>query len=196
MAGWGALQAYPRLLAAIGRNFPAPTDERAMVALAGAVLSAFVLALADSVLRLHWLSALSRRVAFVLIPPLILIFLVLGTIILGVATPTEGGALGAVGAPVLAGLRGKLSLRQTGQALLSASKLAGFVMLLPIGSTVFSLTFQAVDGSGGVEHLFDKLPGGATGFLVFVTAPVFVLGFFFDFFEIALILLPMLAPTT
>ena len=194
LASWALLQAYPTLLHAIGRDQPPPADETVMVALAGGVASAFVLALLDAVLRLHWFSALARRVAFVLIPPLILIFLVLGTIFLGVATPTEGGAMGATGAMVLAGLRGRLTLRETGQALLSTTKLACFVMFLLIGSTVFSLTFQGVDGRVWVEHLFDKLPGGPTGFLVFVTALVFLLGFFLDFFEIAFILLPLLAP--
>ena len=193
-ASWALLQAYPTLLHAIGRDQPPPADETVMIALAGGVMSAFVLALLDATLRLHWLSALARRVAFVLIPPLILIFLVLGTIFLGVATPTEGGAMGASGALVLAGLRGRLTLRETGQALLSTTKLASFVMFLLIGSTIFSLTFQGVDGRVWVEHLFDKLPGGPTGFLVFVTALVFLLGFFLDFFEIAFILLPLLAP--
>ncbi len=192
-AGVAALHAYPVLLRAIDRS-EAPTDERVMVGLAAGVLTAFVLALLDAALRLHWLSRLARRVAFVMIPPLILIFLVLGTIFLGVATPTEGGAMGAVGALALAGLRRRLTLRETGQALLSTTKLASFVMFVLIGSTVFSLTFQGVDGRVWVEHLFDKLPGGATGFLIFVTALVFMLGFFLDFFEIAFILLPLLGP--
>jgi tripartite ATP-independent transporter DctM subunit len=158
------------------------------------VLSAFLLALVDAGLRLHWLSALTRRVTFVLIPPLILIFLVLGTIFLGVATPTEGGALGAVGAVVLAAARGRLSLREAAQALLATTKLSTLVMFVLIGSTVFSLVFQGADGSVWVERLFVDLPGGASGFLLAVTLLVFVLGFFLDFFEIAFILLPLLAP--
>ena len=194
VAGWALLQAYPALLRAVGRDFPPPADERVMVALAGGVLTAFVLALLDAALRLHWLSVLARRVAFVLIPPLILIFLVLGTIFLGVATPTEGGALGATGALVLAAARRRLSLAEAAQALLATTKLACFVMFVLIGATVFSLSFQAVDGPVWVEHLFDEIPGGATGFLIFVTVLVFVLGFFLDFFEIAFILLPLLAP--
>ena len=192
--GWALMQAYPAMLHAIGRDVAPPTDEIVMMGLASSVLSAFVLALIDAALRLQWLSALARRVAFVLVPPLILIFLVLGTIFLGVATPTEGGAMGAVGALALAGARGRLTRRETGQALLSTTKLACFVMFLLIGATVFSLAFQAVDGRVWVEHLFDKVPGGATGFLILVTALVFVLGFFLDFFEIAFILLPLLAP--
>ncbi len=193
-AAWGLMQAYPALLRSIGRTFAAPTDELVMVALAAGVFTAFILALVDAGLRLNWLSALARRVAFVLIPPLILIFLVLGTIFLGVAAPTEGGALGAVGALVLAGMRGRLTLRETGQALLSTTKLACFVMFVLIGATVFSFTFQAVDGTFWVEELLVQLPGGATGFLIFVTVLVFLLGFFLDFFEIAFILLPLLGP--
>jgi TRAP-type mannitol/chloroaromatic compound transport system permease large subunit len=194
VAGWALLQAYPIVLRAVGRDFAPPADERVMVALAGAVLTAFVLALLDAALRLHWLSVLARRVAFVLIPPLILIFLVLGTIFLGVATPTEGGALGATGALVLAAARRRLSLAEAAQALLATTKLACFVMFVLIGATVFSLSFQAVEGPVWVEHLFDEIPGGAMGFLIFVTVLVFVLGFFLDFFEIAFILLPLLAP--
>ena len=192
--GWAVLQAYPSLLAAVDRSAPAPADELVMVALAGSVGTAFLLALADRVLRLHALSALARRVAFVLVPPLILIFLVLGTIFLGVATPTEGGALGAAGALVLAALRRRLPWREAARALLATTKLSCFVLFVLIGATVFSLSFQAVDGGVWVEHLFDRLPGGALGFLIFVTVLVFLLGFFLDFFEIAFILLPLLAP--
>ncbi|MBX3585108.1 MAG: TRAP transporter large permease subunit [Ramlibacter sp.] len=193
-AGWCLLQAYPALLRWNGRDLAPPADEVVMVGLAGAVLSAFVLALLDSWLRLHWLSALARRVAFVLVPPLILIFLVLGTIFLGVASPTEGGAMGAVGALALAAVRRRITVRETAQALLSTTKLSCFVMFILIGSTVFSLTFNALDGTLWVQGLFEHLPGGATGFLVVVTALVFVLGFFLDFFEIAFVLLPLLAP--
>ena len=192
--GWLLLRGYPALLLSIGRDFPPPADEVVIMGLAGGVLSAFVLALADAGLRLHWLSALARRVAFVLLPPLLLIFLVLGTIFLGVATPTEGGAMGAVGAVALAAARGRLTLRDAAQALLATTKLSTLVMFVLIGSTVFSLTFTGMDGNVWVERLFADLPGGATGFLIFVTALVFVLGFFLDFFEIAFILLPLLAP--
>lgn len=194
VAGWLALHFYPRVLEAIDRNVDAPKDELVMVALAGGVLFAFVAALADTLLRTRWLSQLARRVAFVLIPPLLLIFLVLGTIFLGIATPTEGGAMGAVGALILAVARRRLDINQTVDALLATTKLATFVLFILLGATVFSLTFQAVDGNVWVEHLFDKLPGGSTGFLIAVTAMVFVLGFFLDFFEIAFILLPLLAP--
>jgi tripartite ATP-independent transporter DctM subunit len=193
-AAWLLLRGYPAFLLSIGRDFPPPADEVVITGLAGGVLSAFMLALADAGLRLHWLSALARRVAFVLLPPLLLIFLVLGTIFLGVATPTEGGAMGAVGAVALAAARRRLTLRDAAQALLATTKLSTLVMFVLIGSTVFSLTFTGMDGNVWVERLFADLPGGATGFLIFVTALVFVLGFFLDFFEIAFILLPLLAP--
>jgi tripartite ATP-independent transporter DctM subunit len=165
-----------------------------IVGLAAAVSAAFVLAVADHVLRLHWLSALARRVAFVLVPPLVLIFLVLGTIFLGLATPTEGGAMGAVGALVLALARRRVGRYEIGLALLGTVKLSSFVLFILVGSTVFSLAFQGVGGQVWVERLFEQLPGGATGFLIFVTVVIFLLGFFLDFFEIAFILLPMLAP--
>jgi len=138
--------------------------------------------------------ALARRAAVSMLPPLVLIFLVLGTIFLGIATPTEGGALGAVGALVLAALHGKLNLTLLKQAMDSTMKLTSFVVFILIGSTVFSLVFRGVDGDRWVEHLLTQLPGGALGFLVVVNLLVFVLAFFLDFFEIAFILIPLLAP--
>jgi TRAP-type mannitol/chloroaromatic compound transport system permease large subunit len=194
VAGWVALRYYPLLMSSVGRFVDPPKDELVMVALAGGVLFAFVAALLDQLLRLHLLSRIARRVAFVLVPPLLLIFLVLGTIFVGLATPTEGGAMGAVGALLLAFARRRLGVDQFMDALLATTKLTTFVLFILLGATVFSLTFQAVDGNVWVEHLFDKLPGGSTGFLVAVTALVFFLGFFLDFFEIAFILLPLLAP--
>jgi TRAP-type mannitol/chloroaromatic compound transport system permease large subunit len=130
----------------------------------------------------------------VLIPPLALIFLVLGTIFLGVATPTEGGAMGAVGGMIMAFSRGKLDMALLKHGLESTARLSCFVLFILIGSTIFSFTFTAVDGPIWVEHLFDKLPGGEIGFLVFVNTVIFFLGFFIDFFEIAFILIPLLAP--
>ena len=192
--GWLTTQFYPQWLTHIGRTIHPPPDEMIIAGLAGGVLGAFLLSLADKLLGLNLLSNLARRVAFVMVPPLFLIFLVLGTIFMGLATPTEGGAMGAMGALALALGRGRISIAQIGQTLLSTTKLSCFVLFILIGSTVFSLTFQGVGGQAWVEHLFDKLPGGQTGFLIFVTALVFVLGFFLDFFEIAFILLPMLAP--
>jgi tripartite ATP-independent transporter DctM subunit len=138
--------------------------------------------------------ALLRRTLFALVPPVVLIFLVLGTIILGVATPTEGGAMGATGALVLALARRRLKLALLRQALESTATLTTFVMFIVIGSSVFGLTFRAVDGDLWVEHLFADLPGGTVGFLVAVNVLIFVLAFFLDFFEITFILVPLLAP--
>jgi len=157
-------------------------------------LLALVLALGDKLLKLNLLSRLAQQVTFVLIPPLVLIFLVLGTIFLGVATPTEGGAMGAVGALIMAFARRRLDFKLMRQALDSTAKLSVFVMFILIGSTVFSFTFNAADGHIWVEHLFDGLPGGEMGFLLVVNILVFVLGMFIDFFEIAFIVVPMLAP--
>jgi tripartite ATP-independent transporter DctM subunit len=155
---------------------------------------ALALAIINRVTRMGLLSKLAEQVTFVLIPPLVLIFLVLGTIFLGVATPTEGGAMGAVGALVMAVARKRLNMALLKQALVSTTRLSSFVMFILIGSTVFSFTFNAADGHVWVEHLFDSLPGGAMGFLIVVNILVFILGMFIDFFEIAFIVIPMLAP--
>ncbi len=186
---------YPRLLMRIGRNLLAPpADERVIVGLAACVFFAYLLALADKVLRLDWLSVLARRVAFVLIPPLILIFLVLGTIYLGLATPTEGGAIGALGALAMAAARGRLQPPLLLEAALTTLKLSCFVIFILVGSTVFTHTFNSLEGTRWIASLFRELPGGATSLLIVVSALVFVLGFFLDFFEIAFILVPLLAP--
>jgi TRAP-type mannitol/chloroaromatic compound transport system permease large subunit len=178
----------------LGRELPAPGDEVFIMSLTVSAFLALGLALFNRLFRLGLLSRLCERVTFVLIPPLVLIFLVLGTIFLGVATPTEGGAMGALGALIMAGARRTLSFSLLKQALENTTKLAIFVMFILIGSTVFSFTFNAADGHVWVEHLFDKLPGGQLGFLLVVNFLVFVLGMFIDFFEIAFIVIPLLAP--
>ncbi|MFN9746990.1 MAG: TRAP transporter large permease subunit [Betaproteobacteria bacterium] len=178
----------------VGRDRPAPGDEVFIMSMTVASFLALFLAIVNRVARMGLLSRLAEQVTFVLIPPLVLIFLVLGTIFLGVATPTEGGAMGAVGALIMAFARKRLDLKLMRQALDSTAKLATFVMFILIGSTVFSFTFNAADGHVWVEHLFDGLPGGAMGFLVVVNVLVFILGMFIDFFEIAFIVIPMLAP--
>jgi len=137
---------------------------------------------------------LARRVVFVLLPPLALIFLVLGTIFLGIATPTEGGAMGAVGALAMAVARRRLTLQLLSQALDSTARISAFVLFILIGARVFSLTFYGVGGHTWVEHLLTDLPGGALGFLVVVNVLIFVLAFFLDFFELAFIVVPLLAP--
>jgi tripartite ATP-independent transporter DctM subunit len=135
-----------------------------------------------------------NKVVSVMAPPLVLIFLVLGTIFLGVATPTEGGAMGAAGALILAAVRSRLDMKLMRQAMDSTLKLTTFVMFILIGSTVFALTFRGVNGDIWVENLFALVPGGVWGFIVVVNIIVFILGFFIDFFEIAFILLPLLVP--
>ena len=172
----------------------APLDERLIFTLSVIGLVALFLAMANRGLKLGLLSALAERVTFALIPPLVLIFLVLGTIFLGIATPTEGGAMGALGALIMAVSRRRLSMTLLKEALDNSAKLSCFVLVILIGSTVFSFTFNAADGHFWVEHLFDKLPGGQIGFLVFVNLLVFILGMFIDFFEIAFIVVPLLAP--
>ncbi len=137
---------------------------------------------------------LARRVVFVLIPPLALIFLVLGTIFIGVATPTEGGAMGATGALALALINRRLSWSLLRQAMNSTAKLATFVIFILVGSTVFSLTFRGVNGDLWIEHLLTGLPGGNVGFLIVVNVLTFFLAFFLDFFELAFIIVPLLGP--
>jgi TRAP-type mannitol/chloroaromatic compound transport system permease large subunit len=178
----------------IGRDTPPARDEIVILSITVGSLLALALALINKLFRMGLLSRLAEQVTFVLIPPLVLIFLVLGTIFLGVATPTEGGAMGALGALIMAGSRSRLSFDLLKQALENTTKLAIFVLFILIGSTVFSFTFNAADGHIWVEHLFDKMPGGQMGFLLVVNLLVFILGMFIDFFEIAFIVIPLLAP--
>ncbi|MEW6694717.1 MAG: TRAP transporter large permease subunit [Pseudomonadota bacterium] len=197
LASWGWAQVHAGVLnPVLGReaDAAAPTDEVIVASTTIGALLALVLAALNRLLRLGLLSRLAEQVTFVLIPPLVLIFLVLGTIFLGIATPTEGGAMGAVGALVMAAIKRRLSWSIVRQALENSTKLSIFVLFILIGSTVFSFTFNAADGHIWVEHLFDKLPGGPMGFLLVVNLLVFVLGFFIDFFEIAFIVIPLLAP--
>jgi TRAP-type mannitol/chloroaromatic compound transport system permease large subunit len=172
----------------------APTDEVFVVSMLVAVAVAFTLAAINRVLKLGLLSNMAQKVVFVLIPPLGLIFLVLGTIFIGVATPTEGGAMGAVGAIILALMKRRLNWKLTTQAMDTTAKLTTFVVFILIGARVFSLTFYGVDGHIWVEHLLSDLPGGALGFLIIVNIMVFLIAFFLDFFEIAFIMVPLLTP--
>jgi TRAP-type mannitol/chloroaromatic compound transport system permease large subunit len=173
---------------------PRLTTGAGVLAVTVAVLLAFLAAVANHYLRLGLLSNLAERVIFVLVPPLALIFLVLGTIFLGIATPTEGGAMGAAGALALAFLKRRLTLDLMKQAMDSTAKLSAFVIFILVGARVFSLTFYGVDGHRWVEELLVSLPGGEIGFLVVVNILVFVLAFFLDFFELAFIIIPLLGP--
>jgi tripartite ATP-independent transporter DctM subunit len=138
--------------------------------------------------------ALARRVALVMLPPLLLILVVLGSIFAGVATPTEAGALGAVGAVVLAALNRRLTVHALREALDSTTRLTVMVMFLLIGSTAFALVFRGLYGDVWMEEILTNLPGGVIGLLIVANLAVFVLGFFIDFFEIAFIIIPLLVP--
>ena len=156
------------------------------------VLVIYAYAVLDKTMGLNTMSRLAQQFVIVLIPPLALVFLVLGTIFLGIATPTEGGAMGALGAMVLAALKRRLNYGVISQALASTTRLSAFVMFILIGARMFSLTFYGVNGHVWVEHLLVSLPGGETGFLIFVSILVFLLAFFLDFFELAFIIVPLL----
>jgi len=162
------------------------------------IIFAFAVAIVNYVsarfLGFRFLSHMAQQTTFVMVPPLFLIFLVLGTIFIGVATPTEGGAMGATGALILGAMKRRLSFDLVRQAVESTAKLSAFVVFILIGARVFSLTFYGVSGHIWVEHLLVSLPGGQLGFLIFVNAFVFVLAFFLDFFELAFIVIPLLGP--
>jgi tripartite ATP-independent transporter DctM subunit len=137
---------------------------------------------------------LVRRVMFVMMPPLVLILLVLGSIFFGVATPTEAGALGAVGAMGLAAINRRLNLVALRGAMGETTRLTSMVMFLLIGSTAFALVFRGLYGDIWIEDLLTNLPGGKIGLIIVANLTIFVLGFFIDFFEIAFIILPLLVP--
>ncbi len=176
------------------RPADAPADELVVMCTMVGIALPFLLAVANKVLKLSLLSAMAEKVTFVLIPPLGLIFLVLGTIFLGIATPTEGGAMGASGALLMAVMRRRLDLKLLRQAMESTAKLTTFVVFILIGARVFSLTFYGVNGHLWVEHLLVDLPGGQFGFLIVVNILVFVLAFFLDYFELSFIVVPLLGP--
>ena len=144
--------------------------------------------------------ALWRKCLAGIIPSAVLIFTVLGSmgglpgISVAIATPTEAGAMGAVGAFILAAMHKRLTLDLLKQALLSTMRLTAMVVFILIGSRVFSLVFQGVDGGIWIEHMLTGLPGGQLGFLIAVNIFIFFLAFFLDFFEIAFIIIPFLAP--
>ena len=135
---------------------------------------------------------LLKRVLLVMLPPLVLILLVLGSIFAGIATPTEAGALGAVGAIALAAANGRLSLEALRETMDETMRLTSMVMFLLVGSTAFSLIFRGLGGDFWIEGLLTNLPGGVIGFLIIANLVIFLLGFFIDFFEIAFIIIPLL----
>jgi TRAP-type mannitol/chloroaromatic compound transport system permease large subunit len=176
-----------------------------ILGMAWAICFALTAAVLNRVLKMmttrSLLSPIAERVTFVMVPPLLLIFLVLGTILVGLATPTEGGAMGAVGAMLLAAAKRytdndarRFNVTIVRQAAEATAKLAAFVMFILIGARVFSLTFYGVNGHIWVEHLMTSLPGGMYGFLIAVNLLIFFLAFFLDFFELCFILVPLLKP--
>jgi tripartite ATP-independent transporter DctM subunit len=169
-------------------------DETIVIATCVGTAVAFFAAVINYFLKLGLLSKIAERATFVMIPPLALIFLVLGTIFLGVATPTEGGAMGATGALVMALARRRLSWKLLRQAMDATAKLSTFVVFILIGARVFSLTFYGVNGHVWVEHLLTSLPGGQLGFLIVVNVLIFFLAFFLDFFELSFIVVPLVGP--
>jgi tripartite ATP-independent transporter DctM subunit len=170
-----------------------PGSEMILAAFA-AMIIIYIFALIHKMTGLSVISRLSQEVIMVLMPPLGLIFLVLGTIFIGLATPTEGGAMGAAGAMIIAVAKRRLSMDLISQALDSTAKLSAFVVFILVGARVFSLTFYGVNGHVWVEELLVSLPGGQVGFLIVVNIMVFLLAFFLDFFELAFIVVPLLGP--
>lgn len=139
-------------------------------------------------------AVLMRKVAFVLLPPLFLILVVLGSIFAGIATPTEAGALGSIGALVLAFLNRRLNLKTVKSSADETVRLTSMVMILLIGSTAFALVFRGLNGDLWIDSFLTNLPGGVIGLLIVANLTIFILGFFIDFFEIAFIIIPLLAP--
>lgn len=129
-----------------------------------------------------------------IVPSLALMFMVLGTISIGLATPTEAGAMGVVGALALAAANRRLTWPLTWQAMATTMRITAMVVYILIGARVFSLVFQGVGGKVWIEDWLTSLPGGVVGFLIFVNIFIFVIAFFLDFFEIAFIIIPLLAP--
>jgi TRAP-type mannitol/chloroaromatic compound transport system permease large subunit len=184
---WDRLYYVPRFT-------DAALDERLVTAAGAGAAFALAAAILNRIFKLGLLSRMAEQVVFVLIPPLALIFLVLGTIFLGWATPTEGGAMGASGALIMAIARRRLSFPLMRQAMDTTAKLSTFVVFILIGARVFSLTFYGVNGHVWVEHLLTSLPGGQLGFLIVVNLIIFFLAFFLDFFELSFIVIPLIGP--
>ena len=165
----------------------------AYIAVVSIVKPDWIPALPASARTIHG-AALAIKILGGMVPSLLLIFLVLGTIFMGLATPTEAGAMGAVGAVALSLAHRRLSFDLLWQSMDSTMRLTAMVIFILVGSTVFTLVFRGVDGDLWIESLLSGLPGGVTGFLAFVCVFVFILAFFLDFFEIAFIVIPLLAP--
>jgi tripartite ATP-independent transporter DctM subunit len=138
--------------------------------------------------------ALMLRALKAMVPPLLLILIVLGSIFRGIATPTEAGALGALGTLILAAFNGRLTRSVIRETATETLRLSTMVMFLLIGASAFTLVFRLVGGDLAIKDLVTNIPGGIVGFLIVANLTVFILGFFIDFFEIAVILLPLFVP--
>ncbi len=139
-------------------------------------------------------SNLFIKIIQVMVPPLALILLVLGSIFFGIATPTEAGALGCFGAMILAAIKGQLKLQGLREVCDRTLRTTSMVIFILIGSTAFSLVFRGLNGDRFIANALLNLPGGEIGFLVVSMVTIFILGFFIDFFEIAFIVVPLFAP--
>ncbi|MFM7523796.1 MAG: TRAP transporter large permease subunit [Betaproteobacteria bacterium] len=195
--GVGYLSAWLFKTVYLAGAYPSLAGDEGLVysAVVGTLL-AYSIALANRKLKLGFLSKMAEQVilVLVLVPLLALIFLVLGTIFVGIATPTEGGGMGALGALLLALSNRRLTKDLLKQAMNSTTRLSCFVLFILIGSSVFSLVFRGINGNLWVEHLLSSLPGGQAGFLIVVNLLFFGLAFFLDFFELAFILVPLVGP--
>jgi len=137
---------------------------------------------------------LLSKVLFTLLPPLLLVICVLGSIFFGIASPTESAAIGAMGSIILAALHRKLSIQNLKAAMQLTTRLTSMVFLILIGATAFGLVFRGMGGDRLVLEVMTNLPGGAWGFLVISMLLIFLLGFFLDFLQICFIVVPILAP--
>jgi tripartite ATP-independent transporter DctM subunit len=127
-------------------------------------------------------------------PPLILIILVLGSILMGVATPTESASVGAIGAAIIAFSKGELTFQNIKEVSLNTVKLSSFVFVILIGASMFSLVFRGFNGDAMIEHFLGSLPGGLFTALLIVMVAIFILGFFLDYIEIIFVIVPLVGP--
>jgi len=142
----------------------------------------------------RWPAGMGKKVLMSLIPPLVIMFAVLGSIFFGIAGPTESAAFGAVGAMVLAVLHKRLTIDKIRNSALDTMRLTSMVFMILVGATLFGLVFRGMGGDAVVHDLMTSLPGGEWGFLLISMLVIFLLGFFLDFLEICFIIVPILAP--
>jgi len=128
------------------------------------------------------------------VPPITLIVLVLGSILFGIATPTESASVGAVGAAIIALLKGELNFKNIKETALGTVKLSSFVFVILIGASMFSLVFRGFGGDEMIEHFLGNLPGGLYAALILVMVVIFLLGFFLDYIEIIFVIVPLVGP--